>query len=104
VIGFAAFFLSFLVNGAIQGTEWVNGGLPIWTVLPALRAWGTVRIMGGALVVTSFVMFAYNIIATVVVRPPFELPDLTSDMGAAEMPTTRPTTPAVTAGAEAVSL
>jgi cbb3-type cytochrome c oxidase subunit I len=104
VIGFAAFFLSFLVNGAIQGTEWVSGGLPIWTVLPALRAWGTVRIMGGALVVTSFVMFAYNIIATVVVRPPFELPNLTSDMGAAEMPTTRPTTPAVTAGAEAVSL
>jgi cbb3-type cytochrome oxidase subunit 1 len=32
--------------------------------------------MGGALVVTSFVMFAYNVIATVVVRRPFELPDV----------------------------
>jgi cbb3-type cytochrome oxidase subunit 1 len=28
--------------------------------------------MGGALVVTSFVMFAYNVIATVIVRRPFE--------------------------------
>ena len=35
------------------------------------------RIMGGVLlVVTSFVMFAYNVIATIVVRRPFELPDL----------------------------
>jgi cbb3-type cytochrome c oxidase subunit I len=76
VIGFAAFFLSFVVNGAIQGVDWVHGGIPIWTVLPALRPWGAVRIMGGALVVTSFVMFAYNVIATVVVRRAFELPDL----------------------------
>jgi cbb3-type cytochrome c oxidase subunit I len=76
VIGFAAFFLSFVVNGAIQGVTWVHGGMPVWTVLPALRPWGAVRIMGGALVVTSFVMFAYNVIATVVVRRPFELPDV----------------------------
>jgi len=75
VIGFAAFFLTFLVNGAIQGVAWVHGGIPIWTVLPTLRPWGAIRIMGGALVVTSFVMFAYNVIATVIVRRPFELPD-----------------------------
>jgi len=75
VIGFTAFFLSFLVNGAIQGVAWVHGGIPIWTVLPTLRPWGAIRIMGGALVVTSFVMFAYNILATVIVRRPFELPD-----------------------------
>jgi cytochrome c oxidase cbb3-type subunit 1 len=76
VIGFAAFFLSFLVNGAIQGSAWVHGGLPIWTVLPTLRPWGAVRIMGGALVVASFVMFAYNVLATIIVRRPFELPDV----------------------------
>jgi cbb3-type cytochrome c oxidase subunit I len=76
VIGFAAFFLSFVVNGAIQGVTWVQGGMPIWTVLPALRPWGAVRIMGGTLIVTSFMMFAYNVIATVVVRRPFELPDV----------------------------
>jgi cbb3-type cytochrome c oxidase subunit I len=76
VIGFVAFFLSFLVNGAIQGTAWVNGGLPVWTTLPMLVPWAEVRIMGGALVVTSFVMFAYNVIATVVVRRPFEEADV----------------------------
>jgi cbb3-type cytochrome c oxidase subunit I len=76
VIGFAAFFLSFVVNGAIQGVAWVHGGIPVWTVLPALRPWGAVRIMGGILVVTSFVMFAYNIIATAVIKRPFELPDM----------------------------
>ena len=90
VIGFAAFFLSFVVNGAIQGVAWVHGGMPIWTVLPTLRPWGAVRIMGGALVVTSFVMFAYNIIATAIVRRPFELPDI--KVRTATVP---PTTPAM---------
>jgi len=76
VIGFAAFFLSFVLAGAIQGSDWVHTGLPVWTVLPALRPWGALRIMGGTLVVTSFVMFAWNLIATAVVRRPFELPDM----------------------------
>jgi cbb3-type cytochrome c oxidase subunit I len=76
VIGFAAFFLSFVVNGMIQGTAWIHGGLAIWTVLPMLVPWGAVRIMGGALIVTSFVMFAYNAIATVIVRRPFVLPEI----------------------------
>ncbi len=76
VIGTAAFILSFVVNGGIQGMAWVHGGMPVWTVLPLLGTWGAVRIMGGALIVTSFVMFAYNILATAVVRHPFELPDL----------------------------
>jgi cbb3-type cytochrome c oxidase subunit I len=75
-IGVAAFILSFVVNGAIQGSAWVHGGMPVWTVLPTLRPWGAVRIMGGFLVVASFVMFAYNVIATVVVRRAFELPDV----------------------------
>jgi cbb3-type cytochrome c oxidase subunit I len=76
VIGFTAFFLSFVVNGAIQGVAWVHGGMPVWTVLPTLRPWGAVRIMGGALVVTSFVMFAYNILATAILKPSFELPEV----------------------------
>lgn len=76
VIGFVAFNLSFLVNGAVQGMAWVNGGIPVWTVLPMLRTWGAVRIMGGTLIVTSFIMFAYNVLATVIVRRPFVLPDV----------------------------
>ncbi len=88
-IGFAVFFISFLVGGAIQGADWVHLGLPIWTVLPAVRPFNALRIMGGALIVISFVMFAWNLIATVVVRRPFEQPD-TKTM-TANVPTLSPT-------------
>jgi len=43
--------------------------------------------MGGTLVVTSFVMFAYNVIATVVVRRPFELPDVKTVAATTPTPT-----------------
>jgi cbb3-type cytochrome c oxidase subunit I len=73
-IGFAVFFVGFLVGGAIQGSDWVHAGLPVWTVLPALRPWGALRIMGGTLIVASFVMFVWNVFATMIVRRPFEEP------------------------------
>jgi cbb3-type cytochrome c oxidase subunit I len=76
VIGFAAFFLGFTFAGLVQGSSWVNMGLPVWTVLPGLRAYMALRIMGGTLLVTSFVMFAYNVLATIAVRRPFVLPEM----------------------------
>ena len=78
VIGFAAFFIGFTLAGLVQGSAWVNLGLPVWAALSGLRAWMALRIMGGVLLVISFVMFAYNIIATVVVRRPFEVPEMGS--------------------------
>jgi cbb3-type cytochrome oxidase subunit 1 len=92
VIGFAFFFTGFTISGFIQGSSWVNLGLPIWTVLPALRAAMTLRIMGGSLLVISFCMFAWNIVATVIVRRPFEQP---------EMPTREPVFRSNTAAAVA---
>jgi len=76
VIGFAAFFLGFLISGLVQGSSWVHLGLPVWAVLPGLRPYMALRIMGGALLVVSFVMFAYNTIATIVVKKPFVQPDI----------------------------
>jgi cbb3-type cytochrome c oxidase subunit I len=76
LIGFIVFFTGFLVGGAIQGSDWVHAGLPVWTVLPALRPWGALRIMGGVLLVTSFMMFVWNVFATIIVRRPFELPEI----------------------------
>jgi cytochrome c oxidase cbb3-type subunit I len=76
IIGFLVFFTGFLVGGAIQGSDWVHAGLPVWTVLPALRPWGALRIMGGVLLVTSFMMFVWNVFATMIVRRPFELPEI----------------------------
>jgi len=88
-IGFLVFFAGFVIGGAIQGSDWVHGGLPIWTVLPTLRPWGALRIMGGALMVVSFMMFVWNVFATMIVRRPFELPEM--NVKTAVFPSTTPT-------------
>lgn len=75
-VGSLAMIGGFVIGGAVQGSDWVHAGLPVWTVLPAIRPWAALRVMGGALLVTSFVMFAYNVIATIAVRRPYELPDM----------------------------
>jgi cbb3-type cytochrome c oxidase subunit I len=68
VIGFSVFFAGFMLTGLVQGTAWVNEGLPVWSVLPGLRPYMALRAMGGALIVVSVLLFTYNIFATVVRR------------------------------------
>jgi cbb3-type cytochrome c oxidase subunit I len=75
-VGFAAFFLGFTITGLLQGSAWIHQGLPVWSVLPGLRPYMALRVMGGILLATSFVMFAYNVVATVIARKPLDLPDL----------------------------
>jgi cbb3-type cytochrome c oxidase subunit I len=100
VIGFFFFFTGFTISGMTQGTGWVNLGLPVWTVLPALRVWMAMRIMGGAMIVISFIMFIWNLYATIIVKRPFEQPD----MGETPEPTFRaagaPVVPAAAGAAE----
>ncbi len=79
VIGFAAFFMGFLIGGLYQGAAWTHLGLPVWTTLAGMRSFNALKIMGGALIVTSFVMFAYNVFATIAVRRPYVEPDLTPE-------------------------
>ena len=76
VIGFAFFFGGFLEVGLVQGTSWLHGGLPVWTVLPQLRPYMALRAAGGILLWTSFIMFTYNIWATMAVRKPVIEPKL----------------------------
>ena len=68
VIGFAAFFGGFLLTGLVQGANWLHQGLPIWSVLPGIRPFMALRASGGVLLVISFALFAYNILATVILR------------------------------------
>lgn len=75
VIGFTFFFGGFLLTGLVQGTSWLHQGLPVWSVLPGLRPYMALRAVGGALVVISFAMFTYNILATVLRRKPVSRPD-----------------------------
>ncbi len=76
VIGFSFFFGGFVLTGLVQGTSWVHEGLPVWTVLPGLRPFMALRAIGGALVVISFVLFAWNILATAIIRKPVSRPSL----------------------------
>ncbi len=74
VVGFTFLFLGFLLTGIVQGTDWVHVGLPVWTVLPGLRPFMALRVVGGALLVISFIMFTYNILATVIKSRPIQGP------------------------------
>jgi cbb3-type cytochrome c oxidase subunit I len=76
LFGFTFFFGGFLLTGLVQGTNWVHQGLPVWSVLPGLRPYMSMRASGGVLVVASFILFAINILATVGLRKPLEQPDI----------------------------
>lgn len=93
VVGFVFFFGGFLLTGLVQGTNWLHQGLPVWSVLPGLRPYMAMRASGGVLVVLGFVLFSYNILATVIARRPALQPTLE------EQPQTKMTaTPAPAAG------
>ncbi len=68
VIGFTFFFGGFLEVGLIQGSDWLHGGLPVWTVLPTLRPFMALRAAGGVLLVTSFYIFTINVFGTLIAR------------------------------------
>ena len=74
VIGFTFFFGGFLLTGLVQGTNWIHQGLPIWSVLPGLRPYMALRAAGGVLVVLSFILYSYNILATLIVKPAISKP------------------------------
>jgi cbb3-type cytochrome c oxidase subunit I len=90
VIGFTFFFGGFLLVGLVQGGDWLHGGLPVWTVLPTLRPYMALRAAGGALLWTSFVLFAVNVFGTVWLRIPALKPSLPQPIG----PTGQRTAPA----------
>jgi cbb3-type cytochrome c oxidase subunit I len=84
VIGFAFFFSGFILTGLVQGTAWVHQGLPVWSVLPGLRPYMALRAIGGTLLVTSFLIFAVNVVATIVRRVPRSLPKLSTGLASVE--------------------
>ena len=56
-VGFTFFFIGFVLAGLVQGSDWVNIGMPVWSVLPAIRPYMALRIFGGALMYVSFWLF-----------------------------------------------
>ncbi len=70
VVGFFFFFTGFLLVGITQGTDWVDVGLPVWTVLPGIRPFLELRLVGGAVLFTGFILFVINLLGTVILRRP----------------------------------
>ncbi len=75
VVGFTFFFGGFLLTGLVQGTAWLHQGLPVWSVLPGLRPYMMLRAVGGILLVSGFLAFSFNILATAIVRKPILQPE-----------------------------
>ena len=70
VIGFSFFFIGFTLAGLVQGSNWVKQGLPVWEVLPGIRAYMAMRIFGGSLMFGSFLMMPIIVIGTLAKRVP----------------------------------
>ena len=80
LIGFIFFFTGFTLTGLVQGTAWVHQGLPVWSVLPGLRPYMALRAMGGVLLVVSFILFTYNIFATVIKKRKVIIPESVTNL------------------------
>jgi cbb3-type cytochrome oxidase subunit 1 len=76
--------------GLVQGANWLHGGLPVWTVLPTLRPYMALRAAGGVLLWTSFLMFTYNIWATMTVSQPVVEPEIPVEEPLGPLPGTAP--------------
>ncbi len=74
VIGFTFFFAGFLLVGTTQGTSWLHEGLPVYTVLPGLQPYMALRAAGGSVLWASFLVFAFNVFATVIAHKPVHYP------------------------------
>jgi cbb3-type cytochrome c oxidase subunit I len=73
-IGFIFFFGGFLLTGLVQGSNWLHQGLPVWAVLPGLTPYMALRASGGALIVLGFMIYTFNLFATVWRRKPVSKP------------------------------
>ncbi len=80
VVGFTFFFGGFLLTGLVQGTAWLHQGLPVWSVLPGLRPYMMLRAVGGILLVSGFLAFSFNILATAIVRKPILQPESAAEI------------------------
>jgi cbb3-type cytochrome c oxidase subunit I len=71
--GFVLMMLSLQIAGLIQGAAWLQG-TPVENLLPQLRPYFIVRSIGGAMMVTSGFIMAYNLFKTATVGEREETP------------------------------
>jgi len=66
MIGGLGFFVTLWLGGFWQGWQWNNASIPFIDTVVALKPVWTVRFFSGVLIFCGIVLFAYNILATVV--------------------------------------
>ncbi|MBW2276996.1 MAG: cbb3-type cytochrome c oxidase subunit I [Deltaproteobacteria bacterium] len=69
LIGGIGIFVSLTIAGLIQGEGWRNGEV-VYRLLSSLRRYFVVRGICGVMILTGSVMFIYNILQTILRRPP----------------------------------
>jgi len=65
MIGGLGFFTTLWLGGFWQGWQWNNVSIPFIDTVVALKPIWTVRFISGVMIFVGIVMFAYNIMATV---------------------------------------
>jgi cytochrome c oxidase cbb3-type subunit 1 len=65
MMGGLGFFVTFWLGGLWQGWQWNNPAIPFIDTVIALKPVWLVRFFSGILMFTGIVLFAYNILATV---------------------------------------
>jgi len=68
MIGGLGFFVTLWLGGFWQGWQWNNPAIPFIDTVVALKPVWLVRFFSGCLIFSGIVMFAYNVMATVVGR------------------------------------
>jgi cbb3-type cytochrome oxidase subunit 1 len=68
IMGGLGFFVTLWLGGFWQGWQWNNPAIPFIDTVKALQPVWLVRFFSGVMIFLGIVMFAYNIIATVVGR------------------------------------
>ena len=66
MIGGLGFFVTLWLGGFWQGWQWNNPSIPFIDTVVALKPVWTVRFFSGVLIFVGIVLFAYNIMATVI--------------------------------------
>jgi cytochrome c oxidase cbb3-type subunit 1 len=69
MIGGLGFFVTLWLGGFWQGWQWNNPAIPFIDTVVALKPVWLVRFFSGILMFTGIVLFAYNIMATVLASP-----------------------------------
>ncbi|HEX3000556.1 MAG TPA: cbb3-type cytochrome c oxidase subunit I, partial [Armatimonadota bacterium] len=69
LLGLSDFFVVLTIAGLIQGQAWLNGET-VYHVVPALKPYMVLRLMGGLLIITGAFIGLYNVIMTLLKREP----------------------------------